>query len=86
MHQGDRNANRRKAPCMCCGKVVAVRHRTQNTSVYAGKGRVRHKCPHGEWCIAGQFTHGFNWPKCKTCMAERKVQYQTDHSIYGTQQ
>ena len=36
--------------------------------------RVRHKCPHGEWCVRGE-REGDNWnePRCHKCLANFKV-------------
>lgn len=44
---------RPKAQCLACGRVVAVRFATQTAAGGAGKARVRHKCPHGVWCVTG---------------------------------
>ena len=40
-------------PCGACHRVVAYRHKVQAFGRGGGKGRVRHKCPHGQWCVAG---------------------------------
>jgi hypothetical protein len=41
-----------KRPCQCCGRPVAMR-KLINRIYGGGKARVRHKCPHGRWCVAG---------------------------------
>lgn len=64
-----------KAPCIACGRVVAAKDapglRTRAWGV--GKARVRHKCPHGTWCIAGRITHGFNGPTCRECARDQRA-------------
>jgi len=40
-----------KRQCSACGRVVAVRTALQNHG--GGKHMIRHKCPHGRLCIAG---------------------------------
>jgi hypothetical protein len=62
---------RRKAPCMACGRVVAVAVQIQNHG--GGKARARHKCPHGEWCITGDplmKAGGWNYARCAECRRE----------------
>ena len=36
-------------PCGCCGRRAAYRRPGRGSN----KARVRHKCPHGTWCVAG---------------------------------
>lgn len=61
-----------RAPCHCCKRVVAW-------PAQAGryKRRVRHKCPHGQWCLAGDRLLGTasNWPRCLTCLNARRAEY-----------
>lgn len=48
--RGQSGGRRNRKPCLGCGRDVAgVNPRIP----VGGKGRVRHKCPHGRWCIAG---------------------------------
>jgi ribosomal protein S14 len=50
-----------KRACMACGREVAVLSLSQNGG--GGKGRVKHKCPHGVDCITGAAPHhgtGYN--------------------------
>jgi hypothetical protein len=59
-------------PCHCCGRVLKrdIRKKT-------GRAMYRHKCPHGEWCIAGNGlvnVHA-NTPRCREC---RKAQQAGD--------
>ena len=56
-----------------CGRRPAYRFRRADGSPrVSGKMRVRHKCPHGEWCVRGE-REGDNWnePKCSECRDER---------------
>ena len=50
--------------CHCCGRVIAMRF-----AVGSNKAHVRHKCPHGEWCVSGHKNEGIhaNAPKCNKC-------------------
>ena len=59
-----------KAPCGCCKRVVAFRN------IAGRKARVRHKCPHGQWCITGDrlIGHHANQPRCLECLNERRVE------------
>ena len=43
-----RSIERDGSACHHCGKIVA-----RNRKLHSGKGRVRHKCPHGNDCGAG---------------------------------
>ncbi len=55
------------SPCICGRTDVRKMPRS-------GKRRYRHKCPHGEWCVAGHpllGTHA-NHPQCKKCLAETR--------------
>lgn len=71
---------RPKAPCVVCGRVVAVRYWLQATprlrAEAAGKARVRHNCPHGVVCVNGSTNptgEGLNGPtasRCPKCRAE----------------
>lgn len=66
-------------PCSGCGRRVAYRYPFQRRSPNGGgKARVRHKCPHGEWCAFGKLegVAGLNWPKCPKCLEERRVEYE----------
>lgn len=63
---------RKRAPCRCCGKVVA-------RVLYGGlpgnglRGEVTHKCPHGKPCRAGmplyRHSHISYVPGCTECNA-----------------
>lgn len=56
-------------PCLC-GRRPAYRYRRPDGSArISGKMRVRHKCPHGNWCVRGE-REGDNWndPKCPECL------------------
>ena len=64
-------------PCHCCGRVLKrdIRKKT-------GRAMYRHKCPHGEWCIAGNGlvnVHA-NTPRCREC---RKAQQAGDIHAAG---
>ncbi len=37
-------------PCFACGRLISTRRPWQGRG---GKAKVRHKCPHGRWCISG---------------------------------
>jgi hypothetical protein len=65
-------SERRKAACNACGRMVAVRFGVQGHGTHAGKARARHKCPHGQWCIAGRLSHGFVDAACASCRAALK--------------
>lgn len=58
---------RERAACGCCGRVVARRRLVDASR----KARVRHRCPHGAWCSAGEplsAAHA-NWNRnCAVCM------------------
>jgi hypothetical protein len=42
---------RAKRECFACGRIISVQFAIQNQA--GGKARVKHKCPHGAWCISG---------------------------------
>ncbi len=62
-------------PCGACHRVVAYRTAVQRMTG-GGKHRVRHKCPHGQWCQAGhRFARlGWNWPTCPDCLDARRAE------------
>jgi hypothetical protein len=62
-------------PCSGCARHVAYRHKVQRLGG-GGKGRVRHKCQHGEWCVFGEMQGhmGHNWPQCPECLVARKAE------------
>ena len=70
-----KGTSRVKRACPGCDRVVAVRYAVQNSG--GGKPRVRHKCPHGTWCIFGAMEGklGWNWPLCHECRKERRAEY-----------
>ena len=51
------SAGAMRAACFACGRRVAyspdIAHLVRSGARGGGKGRARHKCPHGVWCIAG---------------------------------
>lgn len=59
-------------PCHCCKRVVAYRFR----HIQGGKGRVRHKCSHGNWCATGHSLNGLYAirPLCRECLNERRAE------------
>jgi hypothetical protein len=61
-----------KASCGACRREVAYNSPTSN------KARVKHRCPHGEWCIAGfplkYSSQGWNWPLCLQCLNDRRAE------------
>ena len=63
-------------PCPGCGRLVAYRLKTQRIHG-GGKGRVKHLCPHGEWCVFGEKCGrmGWNWPRCKECLKVAREKY-----------
>lgn len=71
-----------ETPCGACGRRVAGRTRTQRINGRGGKHRVRHKCPHGEWCVAGHrlANQGWNWPDCSECYRERCAESGLEHA------
>ena len=61
---------RTPGPCLC-GRHPAYRYRRADGSPrQSGKMRVRHKCPHGAWCVRGERQwDNWNEPKCLDCRA-----------------
>jgi hypothetical protein len=58
-------------PCHCCGRVLKrdIRKKT-------GRAMYRHKCQHGEWCVAGNGlvnVHA-NTPRCQECRKARHAE------------
>lgn len=60
-----------KRACVGCGRVVATDPRAVGrASGGSGKRRVRHKCPHGRWCIFGSRIGGIGVKSlCPECRA-----------------
>ena len=46
---------RPKVPCLACGRTIAC-----EGIMAGGKGRLKHKCPHGKPCLAGISNQGWN--------------------------
>lgn len=55
-------------PCHICGREVAMRFKV-NRAHNGGKARMRHRCPHGQWCEAGDRLNGLhaNNPRIGGC-------------------
>ncbi len=65
-----------ETPCTGCGRHVAGRTRAQRIQGRGGKHRVRHLCPHGEWCVSGHplANQGWNDPDCPECLKARRAE------------
>lgn len=63
-------------PCPGCRRMVAYKTAAQRR-YGGGKGRVKHKCPHGRWCVFGERhgREGWNWPTCPECLKVEREMY-----------